>query len=248
LSILGRDDGSAYWEGTIGETIVLNRDATAEEREKVHLWLVRHWSRILVVEGDSLPHAGPPDGFAYAYIPHATTPTFLNDVAVGGSNLNTYGASDPAPVRFGSLAHRAPFHLYNRVPANKNGQEYVLYFAVTNNLGGGDVAAYVAAWGQYALNAKAAGFDKVVTSTVLSRTDVGQSNDAVRNAFNAAIKAPGWAAAHGIDAIADFASDPIMGVDAAPIVNPGYFHDGVHPNAAGNARLEAIFRAAMNSL
>jgi hypothetical protein len=249
LSILGRDDGTALWAGTIGETLVLGRDVNVEERERIHTWLVRHWNRVLVVEGDSLPHAGPPtNGYAYQYIPHAATSTFLDNIAIGGSNLNNYTGADLAPTRFSSLTYRAPFYLNSRVPSNKNGKQYVLYFAVTNNLGSDDLTSYVGAWGQYALDAKAAGFDKVVTSTVLSRTDVGQSNDAVRNAFNAAITAPGWAAAHGIDAIADFASDPIMGVDAAPIVNPGYFADGVHPNAAGNTRLEVIFRAAMNSL
>lgn len=245
LSIMGRDDGSYGWTGTMGETIVLNRDATADERQKIHQWLVRHWARVLVVEGDSLPHAGPPDGYTYAA--NLTTSTFLDNVAVGGSNLNNYTASDPAPTRFGTLTYRAPFHLYNRIPADKQGRQYVLFFAVTNNLGSGGVTAYAEAWGQYALDAKAAGFDKVVTSTVLSRTD-SQATDTVRNALNAILRDSAWRAAHGIDALADFAADSIMGVDAAPTVNPTYFADGVHPSAAGNARLTPIFTATLNGL
>jgi lysophospholipase L1-like esterase len=39
-----------------------------------------------------------------------------------------------------------------------------------------------------------------------------------------------------------------MGVDAAPTVNPSYFLDQIHPNAAGHARLEPYFTSAMNAL
>jgi len=250
LTFLARGDGTYPWGGALGETIILDRVPTADERERIDAWLARHWDRILVVEGDSLPHAGPTfGGYAYAALPNLTKSTYLLNLAVGGSNLNSYDASGPAPQRFGSVAYRAPFWRDVRIPKNKGGKEYVLYFAVTNNLGGsGTMDAYVEATGQYAIAAKAAGFDKVVTSTVLSRTDVGQANDTKRHAYNSAITAPGWAAAHGIDAIADFAAHPIMGVDAAPTLHPEMFNDGVHPSPLGNGELAPILWTTLNSI
>lgn len=244
-----RGDGSQAMSGAAAEYILVKRAATAGERRQVDDWFMRHWTRVLVVEGDSLPQS-PPYGihpsYAFLYVPNSSPACFLNNRASGGIGFDT---------NTGDVKRRAAAVIDNQLPVNKYGKHYVLFVGSTNNLNfstpsvsdAADAVTVSDAYGVYAAARKAAGYDKVVWSTVLSRAD-GQQNDSFRNALNAVLMTPGWAAAHNIDAVVDFAADAIMGVDSAPTVNASYFSDSVHPSATGMARLEVIFRAAMNAL
>lgn len=256
LSIGARQDATVPWKGYIGETIIAKRAVSSSDRLKLHSWLVRSWTKILICEGDSVVHDGPGfatppaqtddghNGFCYASIPNISPRAFLDNIAIGGSDMQS--ASNTG------LIFRRSAYLDNRIPANKYGKEYIVFFYASNNLSGvsdpaTDAATQAGYIAQYASDLKAAGADKVVAATILSRTGV-VGYDARRDALNAIITAPGWAIAHNIDAIADFAADSIMGVDQAPSINPTYFADSVHPNTAGHARLQSIFSAAINSV
>lgn len=246
LLLGARADGSAPYGAAVGEIIIMNRAATAAERAQIDSFFLRRWTRVVATEGDSLTALGttvsllrPPQLF----IPNSNPPAYLADIATPGIDFW---------VNATSIWDNVPW-TDSRLPTNKRGRQYILFFAFANNIYGGLHSAATTPQGNadgyatYCLARKVAGWDKIVVGTALSRTDA-QANDTFRNAFNTIIRAPGWAAVSGVDAICDYAADAIMGVDAAPTVNSGYFTDAVHPNVAGFARLEVIFRACINGL
>lgn len=241
----GRPDFSNVWTGKVGETILVNRAVNATEMAAVFAWIKRHWSRVLIAEGDSIVGAGPlaseQSGYCFQYLPNANPSVFLNDIAIGGSDLNSNGNNTDLVVR----AALTPSYCDGRIPTNKYDAKYIFYAALSNNID--STQAYTDAFGAYLAARRTAGYDYIVTSTVISRTDI-VGFDTVRAALNAVIKSRSWQQKYGISAVADFAADPIMGVDAAPSVNPSFFFDTVHPNPSGHARLEAIFRATINSI
>lgn len=247
------DDSSFKWTGNVGEIILVKRAATSTDRDKLQRWFVRNWSRVLVTEGDSTVHgavgtsppieAGYPRLFSY----NASPSCFVDNIAIGGSSLNSDGTT-------ATCTTRAANGYANRIPSTgKDGKKYIFYAYISNNIGGptNNAADYAVAWISYMSDRRAEGYDYCVTATILDRTDA-QQNETVRHAFNTIIRDPTWVGlkANGgpIDAVVDLAGDSIMGVDNAPTVNPTYFQDQVHPNSAGYARLEAIFTPVINSL
>jgi hypothetical protein len=105
--------------------------------------------------------------------------------------------------------------------------------------------------GYYGLlaSARATGW-KTVACTVLPRSDfttpTAQSNfDNARAAFNADVVAN---YATYADALADVAAIPGMGAAGNSASLTYYAQDKIHPNAAGHALLEPIYRAAVASL
>jgi lysophospholipase L1-like esterase len=84
---------------------------------------------------------------------------------------------------------------------------------------------------------------KFIIGTVLPCTAVGAN--ALRNGYNTIVR--GYVGTH-CDAIADYASDPTMGPDAAAANTTYYNADGIHPIDAGHALLAPYFSAAVNSL
>lgn len=249
------------WKGYMGETVIVKRAITASELAQLNAWMIRAWTRVLVCEGDSITHAGPAGfgtagqsdsgigGFTYVSVPNLSPKAYLVNKALAGTDLWTNIGSD--------LWDRTAYTNLS-LPTNKYGKQYILFFTFANQICGGfhagpasTPAEYAAGFVTYATARKADGWDKIVIATALSRTD-SQAGDTNRNAFNAIIANPAWSglAANGgpIDAVADFAADPIMGVDAAPTTNPTYFTDGVHPNALGNATLEPIFTTTINAV
>lgn len=248
-----RADAGQGWTGAVREVILMNRDATSDERAKIDSYFLRPWTRVLITEGDSVVawNATTPS-YPQLFIPNSSPATYVNDLAIPGTDFQTY-----APA---CLLVRSSW-TDSHVPADKRGIQFVLFFTHTNNLNGANyntpgtpktAAEQAADIATYAAARKATGrFDKVVIATALSRTDA-QANDTYRNAFNAIIANPSWSGrtANGgpIDAVADFAGDAIMGVDASPTVNPTFWADSVHPGSTGHARLEIIFRATINGL
>ena len=98
-----------------------------------------------------------------------------------------------------------------------------------------NLAAYIAAM-------RRAGWDRVVVGTELPST--WAPFDPQRDALNAILTQPGWARAHGIDALADFALSPEMGVDGEA-ADTTYFADGIHPTNLGYATLAPIYGRAL---
>lgn len=134
------------------------------------------------------------------------------------------------------------------IPTNKNGRLFILSIKIgTNNFGGSvsgaDFAALVST---YCQARKAAGWDKVVLCTVLPIAG-NALHETQRTDYNAIIRAPGWAAANGVDAICDIGAEAIMG-DVANATDTDYYSDGVHPTAAGQALMEVVYRATINAL
>lgn len=254
LVIGNRADGAnAGWTGAVGEIIMLNRAATSDERDYLQSWFTRKYARILVPDGDSTVHGAVPgspfteDGYVRRHAANASKLTFVNNIAIGGSSLDSDNTDE-------AMVYRASLGYANRIPANKYGQEYVYYAYICNNIGGltNTASGYAATWVTYMAARRAEGYDKVVMATILDRTDAGQ-NETVRHAFNAIIKNPNWTGlvrnGGPVDMVIDFASHPIMGVDNAPTVNAAYFEDEVHPNSSGYGLLEVdTFTPGMNAL
>lgn len=248
IVIGNRADASQPWKGNIGEMVVLKVAPDATQRSKLQAWFVRNWTRILVAEGDSLVHGavGTPaldDGYVRRFTFNSSPSCFADNISIGGSSLNSDGTTQTCTTRAASgYAARIP-------STGKYGKKYIFFCTCSNNIGGptNNGTTMAASYASYLADRKAEGYDLVGLATIIDRTDA-QQNEVARHAFNTAVTAPGWAAANGVDFVADFAADAIMGVDNAPSVNPTYFADQVHPNAAGYARLEPIFTAAINSV
>jgi hypothetical protein len=97
-----------------------------------------------------------------------------------------------------------------------------------------DMAAYCDA-------RRAAGF-KVALGTMPPRTDA--THNAIRALVNVIYRT--WVGVH-VDAIIDYAADPVMGPDAAAS-DTALYRDGVHPTPAGYANFEVIERPVLNAL
>jgi hypothetical protein len=95
--------------------------------------------------------------------------------------------------------------------------------------------------------AKATGF-KVVCGTILPRADATTTQQNAILTFNSTY-INGLAVSGGYcDAVADFASDPVMGLQATTANTAYYWTDGVHPVGGGYSLLVQYFTAAVNSL
>ena len=92
----------------------------------------------------------------------------------------------------------------------------------------------------YAVRARAAGFDKIIGTTITPATwfdDFPNTMPARRVAANAAILAD---ADHAFDAVADVAAGPTLSVKSSPA-----FTDGVHYSVAGAAEAAGIVRPVL---
>lgn len=65
-----------------------------------------------------------------------------------------------------------------------------------------------------------------------------------RAVFNSTVRAAG---SQYYDAIADFAADPVIGIDAAAS-DTTWFSDTIHPTAAAQRRMRATWAAAVGAL
>lgn len=200
-------------------------------------------ARYLIHEGDSIS-AFAPISQNYVYIAAAAA-----SPAVIGANL-AVGSAKLANNSGNSMVERAPV-ADAIIPATKAGRTFILGFLIGRNDGPNSypvAADYATAVAAYIAARRAAGYDKIVLCTILpTSTALGAAFNPWRNLVNSIYTGPGWAAANGVDAIADFAANATMGTDTSAD-NATYYPDGVHPSAAGHAILEPIYRAAVNSV
>lgn len=209
----------------------------------------------VLAEGDSLTAGtGSADGNgSYA---HRASLNFTSAMgfctAVGGAVV---GANTDAPGT-NSLYGRAASDLA-MIPANKNGRQYALTILIGRNdwnTAGiaADPTGFAATVAAYAATMKGASkFDKIVICTVFPSITSGFN--AWRNTVNGVFKGAGWAAANGIDAICDLASETTIGIDGngtttGPWNTTYYNADGTHLLNAGYALAEPIYRATVNAL
>lgn len=193
--------------------------------------------RILLAEGDSITWGtnttnviGYPGRFAVNSNPIANG---VNRAVPGSTlaNIISRASADDAVI-----------------PGNKNGRTFIYTLLIGRN----DLVGYSGGATQYAADVasflaarKAAGWDKVVLCTVLPSTVANFNTQ--RNLLNAIYTGAGWATAHNIDAICDFAADATMGPDSAAS-NATLYGDGTHPTDTGQNNLEVIYRAVINAL
>lgn len=201
--------------------------------------------RFLLAEGDSITFGtGSTDGLgSYAMRAGVNLSPTVNgvDFAVPGSTLKDQGNG------VNSLAARAA-KADALIPANKNGRLYILTIMIgRNDINGyaGGTSQYISDLKAYAAARKAAGYDRIVLCTILPSTATGLN--AARAPFNSTIRAAGWAAANGFDAIVDFDTVSGMGADT-DASNTTNYPDGTHPSNAGYVLLEPAYRAVINAL
>lgn len=195
--------------------------------------------RFVLAEGDSITANTGGTSYEFQGGPSLSPRANGASNAVAGASLN---------IGTNSLTNRLSAALQVVPPSGgKNGRMYVYTMLIGRNDGAswGTPAAYAAAIASHVANVKAGGYDRVVLCTLLPSTVAGFN--AWRNSVNAIITGSGWAAANGVDAIADFAAEATMGPDAAAS-NTTYYPDGTHPSTAGYALLAPVWAAAVNSL
>lgn len=187
---------------------------------------------LLIFEGDSLQQGNDAETLA-GPIPDrmraALQPRRVRNLAIGGSTVTTATARSAA-----ALALWEPGAL---ISIGLGANDLQNQSSATTYLTG------LKAYADLFLNAKF----RVTVRTILSRTDGGPNFDTVRATANTEIRNAAnlgvhW---HGVE---DWAADPIMGVDQAPIVYPDLFDGTVHPSAAGYALLAPYTLAAISSL
>ena len=193
----------------------------------------------VLAEGDSISIFW---GGNYTGTYAAASPTVrIRGVAVGGSQLNgTEGSNTLAARRAADLSHHA---------------RILTVFIGANDLGGYPSGrAYVDTLFSYLAPFRAAG-TKIAVATILARrVPTSPIHDAKHNTnrieANNLIRA---AVGVEIDAVIDFAADPVMGTDDAPL-DKTLFYDGLHPTNAcamgcgGQGRLAVIYKAAVDGL
>lgn len=195
--------------------------------------------RGVVAEGDSISVFWPG---SYTGIYARTHPTVeYRGTAVGGAGIDNPGNGNGLIQR---LAADLALH-----PA------VVTVLIGANDLGGAEsVDSWLASLWSYSAAVKATGA-KVVICTVLpiyipSNPTYTTIHNSRRVIANAAIRA---AVGTRIDAVVDFAADPVMGPDGAARDNSLYI-DGVHPTDAtvavmdGQTRLAAIYAPVLDNV
>lgn len=200
----------------------------------------------ICAEGDSITQ-GFGTTTSYALIFGGNSSPAVDGVVVARPSATLLAAYD---IETGNSLEARATYVDAMIPPDKNGRRFILSVLTGNDFVNGyaSAAAYAAEVADYAAARRSAGWDKIVLCTMLPRTAaIAPGFNALRNAFNAIVTAPGWATANGFDAIADLAGVAGMGADA-DAVNATNYPDGVHPSAAGHALLEPVYRATINGL
>jgi lysophospholipase L1-like esterase len=196
-------------------------------------------SRILVTEGDSITSS---DGsYAFLFGANANPAVLGNNIAKSGSVI---GLADGSTA--GSMFERAAT-VDSIIPPTPGSREFVISVLIgANDLVTLGASTFLERLAAYCDARRLAGWT-VVVCTALPNTTGGFN--AERATANTAIRT--WVGVHA-DAICDFDTEATMGIDGnGSTTGPWdttYYSDGLHPTAAGQALLEAVYRAVINAL
>jgi lysophospholipase L1-like esterase len=250
---------AGWYSGAVGRhkiaAIALwNRELTTAEYRAAYAELVAATAatvtitpptRIVMVDGDSLSsEQGVNSGYPRLYKLNQETPSWVFSRSRSGSSLTS-----GSPTTFTHLSARAA-EMDTAFPTNRSLTKILTILIGANDLTSyPNAAAWVAVLQSYVEARRAAGW-KVAVSTVLPKNSPA-ANYAAHNTYRATANATirGWPAAGICDAVIDYAADPVMGVDTAPL-DGAIWHtdDGLHPNAQGQINLEVIYRAVVDNM
>lgn len=197
----------------------------------------------VLAEGDSITFGqGSSDGRSYVQRTCVLSANGIETVDTAQSRA-VLGAPPDAPQSnslYGRLKHDNDILL-----AKRAGRIAILTVLIgRNDLVGfsGGPAGYADALARYVATMRKAGWDRVIVGTLLPSD--WAPFVAPRTALNAILLQPGWARAHGIDVIADFAASPTMGPNGAA-ADKRLYVDGIHPTDYGYGLLAPIYGAAL---
>lgn len=206
------------------------------------------FTRFVLAEGDSITNGGSGGAIAAPYpnlfIPNSSPAAHGFKAAVGGAVLN--GATGTNSIYGRQAADNA------MIPPNKNGRMFIYTLLIGHNdftstpAYTSNPTQFAADVGTFFLAQKAAGWDRIVLVTLPASSVSGYT--AWADTVNSIWRGSGWAAANGVDAIADFGADPTIGTDSGNGSNTTYFSDGTHPTDAAIAIMTPIYTAAINGL
>lgn len=129
-------------------------------------------------------------------------------------------------------------------------RHYILSLLIGTNPQSTDPSTAAARVGTYCLARQAAGWN-ILLGTIPDRGDgiLANFNSSYSAPYNAIIKGTGWAAAHGVAGIIDYAADANIGSDGASS-NTTYFNsDKIHPKQlAADTYMAPREKAAINTL
>lgn len=200
---------------------------------------------LVLAEGDSITFGqGASDGRSFVQRACLLSSNHVEtiDTAKSRATLGSPGDGPTVNSLYGRLEDDARLLFKKRA-----GRQVVLTVLIgRNDLVGynGGAAAYAEDLARYIGAMRAAGADRVVVGTLLPSdwsAFVGP-----RAALDAILRRPGWAGAHGIDALADFAASPVMGPDAAT-ADKTLYADGIHPTDRGYELLAPVYGAAVEA-
>lgn len=206
--------------------------------------------RFVTWDGDSIANGAELNtsvGYTFNYATVALADSRLanySDVNIGVPLLTVadliarYATDNRYSLTSGAGVYADPSRLKDVVATNAGTND--LFF-------GASAATTFARMQQYAAMVHAQG-RKVIQGTILPRDDNGGVDETARAALNLLILGNIGAGSTQFDAVADVASDPIMGL-LATCNNPTYyFSDLVHPTATGHALLAPYWANAIASL
>jgi lysophospholipase L1-like esterase len=232
----------ALWTSALTDAGVYQAVAATKARAALSGITSIGTSKWATAEGDSLTSNTGAAAGSYEFIGGPSLSPAGNGIAKSLPSATLQGAAGSNSLQ-GRLATDLAV-----IPTNKQGRTYIYSMLIGRNDGSGwgTAANYAAAVAAHIATVRVAGgYDKVVLCTILPSTLAGFNT--WRNAVNTIFTGVGWAAANGVDAIADFAADATMGPDAAAS-DATYYPDGTHPSNAGQAILGPIWAAAVNTV
>jgi lysophospholipase L1-like esterase len=237
-------DQNYEFEGEMGAVILYSGGVlTTAQQQLVRASLSKMFAApsqngddLLIVDGDSIPSggAGSTLGFGSFLRAQSHRPRRTYQFPIWGSTLADI-------VTYTSIK-------LGQIPATYFSNKISLLSAGTNDVvtNSATAAAVYSSVTSYVSLCHAAGFS-VIVCTLLPRGDMTVANgrEATRLAINALIRAN----AAGADAIADLASDPVMGNGATSYNDATLYQaDLIHPTIYGHSILSSISSKAVNSL
>ena len=201
----------------------------------------------MLAEGDSITFGQDSTDGKGSYVERSCVPKLSGietiNTAVSGAWLGWAGEKPGTNSLYGRMASD------NAILAAKKGDRIAILTILIgrNDLTGygGGPDTYADNLVKYIMKMRRAGWDRVIVGTLLP--SAWDAFTPPRDDLNSILTYPGWARAHGIDAIADFASSPVMGPDPVA-ADKAFYADGIHPTNRGYALLAPIYDVALKAV